>query len=273
MIKIYSSVAVALIMTGCMSSQINSPQLAKSQKAYERIKQDVQVNRYAAPSLFQAGKLYTLSRAVKSEAEAKHFAYLLEKEVAVAQENTKTEILREKLGQLKEYKIKAILDAKEDELKKAKEEARLAQEEARGLEQKYHELQELNAKMTSRGLVLTLGDVLFENNRATLMVGAMRAIDKLVAFLSENAERKVLIEGHTDNVGSSTYNIDLSLRRAEAVSKTLINKGIEASRVVTRGYGEAYPVTENSTDAGKQQNRRVEIVILNEGDTVEDIQR
>jgi len=275
MIKTFysSTVLAVVIFTGCMSSQVNSPALTKSQAAYEALKKDTQVNRYAAPSLFQAGKLYNLSKTVKSEAEARHFAYLLEKEIAVAKESAKAKSLSMKLERLNEKKTRALLDAKESELLKAKEEARVAQETARGLEQKYQELQELNAKMTSRGLVLTLGDVLFENNKATLMPGAMRAMDKLVHFLSENEERKVLIEGHTDNVGSRTYNIDLSLRRAEAVENALLSKGISSGRVVTKGYGEAYPVAENSSAAGRQQNRRVEIVILNEGDRLEDIQR
>ncbi len=263
----------SFLLQGCTSATVNSAALVESQKAYEAVRKDPQVNQYASPSLFQAGKLYNLSKSATSDAEANHYAYLLKQEIAVAKESARGKLLAEKIDALRDKKTKALLDAKESELLKAKEEAARAKEKALGLEKRYQELQELNAKMTSRGLVLTLGDVLFETNKAQLMPGAQRAMDKLVDFLAENETRKVLIEGHTDNVGSSTYNIDLSLRRADAVASVLKEKGIDESRIVTKGYGEQYPVTGNTSASGKQQNRRVEIVILNEGDTIEDVTR
>lgn len=267
------SVVASFLLQGCTSSTINSPALLESQKAYESIRKDTRINQYAAPSLFQAGKLYNLSKTAKSDAEASHYAYLLKQEIEVAKESARGKELSEQIEGLRDKKTKALLDAKEDQLVKAQEEARMANERALGLEQKYQELQELNAKMTSRGLVLTLGDVLFETGQASLMSGAKRALDKLVDFLAENEERKVLIEGHTDNVGSTIYNIDLSLRRAEAVLNVLKEKGIDEDRIVTKGYGEQYPVTGNISASGKQQNRRVEIVILNEDDTIENVIR
>ncbi len=267
------SLVGSFVLVGCASSSVNSEALIQSQQAYELLKKDPKINQYAAPSLFQAGKLYSLSKTATNNEEANHFAYLLKQEIAVAKESARAKVMALRIDALREKKTKALLDAKESELLKAKEEAQQAKKKALGLEQRYQELQELNAQMTSRGLVLTLGDVLFETNKAQLMAGAQRALDKLVDFLNENATRKVLIEGHTDNVGSSTYNIDLSLRRAEAVARVLKDKGIDESRIVTKGYGELYPVAENSSASGKQQNRRVEIVILNEGDTVENVQR
>ncbi len=267
------SLLSSFFLLGCTSATVNSSALIESQKAYEQLRLDSQVKQYAAPSLFQAGKLYNLSKSASSDAEANHFAYLLKQEIAVAKESARGKLLSEKIDALRDEKTKALLDAKESELLKAKQEAARAKERALGLEQRYQELQELNAKMTSRGLVLTLGDVLFETNKAQLMAGAQRAMDKLVDFLAENETRKVLIEGHTDNVGSSTYNIDLSLRRANAVKDVLKAKGIDESRIVTKGYGELYPVTANTSASGKQQNRRVEIVILNEGDTIENVAR
>jgi outer membrane protein OmpA-like peptidoglycan-associated protein len=93
----------------------------------------------------------------------------------------------------------------------------------------------------------------------------MRAIDKLAEFLADNPERVVLIEGHTDDVGSVTSNLDLSLRRSTAVQEALVAKGIDVNRLLIKGYGEAYPVASNSDAGGRQRNRRVEIVILEEG--------
>ncbi|MFW6373681.1 MAG: OmpA family protein [Thermodesulfobacteriota bacterium] len=141
-------------------------------------------------------------------------------------------------------------------------EAELAREEIETLRR---QMAELEAEKTERGLVLTLGDVLFETGKADLMPGAMRSIDKLARFLQENPEREVLVEGHTDSVGSESYNLNLSQRRAESAATALTARGIGADRITTRGYGEAYPEASNATQAGRQQNRRVEIVILEEG--------
>ena len=127
------------------------------------------------------------------------------------------------------------------------------------------EIAELNAKKTDRGLVLTLGDVLFEFDRAELMTGAFRTIDKLVEFLKKYENRNVLIEGHTDSIGTPEYNIGLSERRAEEVRNSLLQRGISPVRIIAKGYGESYPVATNVYESGRQQNRRVEIIILNEG--------
>jgi len=123
------------------------------------------------------------------------------------------------------------------------------------------ELAELNAKKTERGLVITLGDVLFDLNQAELKPGSERNVQKIADFLQEYPERKALIEGFTDSTGSDSYNQVLSERRAEAVRTFLINKGISADRVAARGYGKSNPVASNDTPATRQLNRRVEIVV------------
>ncbi|MDA8027825.1 MAG: OmpA family protein [Nitrospiraceae bacterium] len=122
----------------------------------------------------------------------------------------------------------------------------------------------LKARETNRGLVLTLGSVLFGVNKASIKPGGIKNIDKLADFMKGDPHRNVMIEGYTDNTGSRDYNNTLSEKRAEAVRDALVDKGIDSQRIVTKGFGEDYPVASNKTTAGRQQNRRVEIVISDE---------
>lgn len=123
------------------------------------------------------------------------------------------------------------------------------------------QIAELQATKSERGLVITLGDVLFDTNKSDLRSGAGYTIDKLAAFLTEYPKRNVQIEGFTDSTGTVEYNQGLSERRAEAVQKVLVAKGVASRRLATRGYGVEFPVAGNKTAAGRQRNRRVEVII------------
>lgn len=145
------------------------------------------------------------------------------------------------------------------EAQTAAEQERLAREQASQLES---QMAELKAKQTSQGnVVLTMGDFMFATNRATLAPGAMLSIDKLSEILKQNPNEKVVIQGHTDNTGNPSYNRQLSQQRAEAVRDALVSRGIAPDRLVARGYGESFPVANNTTEAGRQQNRRVDILV------------
>lgn len=126
------------------------------------------------------------------------------------------------------------------------------------------QIRELEARETDRGLVLTLGDVLFETGKSELRAGATSNLAELVAFLKEYEQRTVLIEGHTDDVGTSDYNQDLSLRRADAVRSWLTESGIDGQRLSAVGKGESQAVADNDTPTGRQMNRRVEVIIEND---------
>jgi outer membrane protein OmpA-like peptidoglycan-associated protein len=126
------------------------------------------------------------------------------------------------------------------------------------------QLRDLNAKKTDRGMVITIGDVLFDTGRADLKEGGRRNMEKLVGFLKEYPERKAVIEGFTDSVGSDASNQSLSGRRAEAVRSALLGMGVGAERISAMGYGESYPVAGNDSAGGRQMNRRVEIVLSDE---------
>ncbi|HSU43285.1 MAG TPA: OmpA family protein [Casimicrobiaceae bacterium] len=122
-------------------------------------------------------------------------------------------------------------------------------------------LSELQARPTDRGMVVTMGDLLFDTGSAHLNPGGLRVVDHLVEFMQAYPQRRVSIEGFTDSVGNFAANQDLSERRASAVRLALIDRGVDPARLVARGYGEDYPVASNTNPAGRQLNRRVEIVI------------
>jgi outer membrane protein OmpA-like peptidoglycan-associated protein len=121
----------------------------------------------------------------------------------------------------------------------------------------------LQAEATDRGLVLTLGDVLFATGRSDLKSGGNNTLDKLIVFLNEYPDRNVAIEGHTDDVGSLDMNQTLSQHRADAVKTYLTQHGIQSFRLASTGMGETQPIADNLSASGRQQNRRVEVIIEN----------
>lgn len=131
------------------------------------------------------------------------------------------------------------------------------------LEDMRSKLSDLKTRQTKRGLVITLGDVLFEVDKANLKPGATRSLGQLAQALKDDPDARVQIEGHTDSTGSRGHNMELSRNRAESVQSYLVTHGIDASRISTRGLGPDYPVASNQTAAGRQQNRRVEVIIKN----------
>ncbi len=150
-----------------------------------------------------------------------------------------------------------LVQAREREAQRRTVDADEAKRRADMLEQ---ELKDLRGKRTDRGVVVTLGDVLFDTGKATLKPGAYTTIDRLATVLKQDAERKVLIEGHTDSVGSDEYNQSLSESRASSVQAALFERGVAANQISTVGRGESTPVASNDDAGGRQQNRRVELV-------------
>lgn len=176
---------------------------------------------------------------------------------AEAQQNAEQQRLQAERERQRALELQAIAEQNAQAAEQARYSAQTSEEKAAALEQQLNELQ---SQQTARGMVLTLGDVLFDTDKSQLKPGAMRSIEKLADFLKENPEQEILIEGHTDSRGSEQYNLTLSERRAEAVQEALTERGVPEDRVSAEGMGEAYPVANNDSRAGRQQNRRVELV-------------
>lgn len=143
--------------------------------------------------------------------------------------------------------------------------ARTATDEARAeTSDLQRQITELNARTTDRGLVMTLGDIMFETGKFELRSGTTSNLDKLAAFLTRYEDRTVEIEGHTDSTGNADYNLLLSRQRADSVAAYLMDQGINRNRLASTSMGEERPVSSNDTSTGRQQNRRVEVIISNE---------
>lgn len=156
-------------------------------------------------------------------------------------------------------------EASQQQAAAAQQDAQAALQRSLMLEE---QLRDLNAKKTNRGMVITIGDVLFDSGRAELKSGGLRGMDKLVTFLQNNPKRHAQVEGFTDSVGGDSMNQALSARRADAVRGALVSRGVAADRIGTQGYGENFPVAGNDSAGGRQMNRRVEIVLSDDSGVV-----
>lgn len=196
-----------------------------------------------------------------------HRVYIAERRVDIATARATTRYAEDQRARLGEERDRARLEARTREADSARTDANIARNDAdvaRGdADEMRRQLEAMQAETTDRGLVLTLGDVLFATGRSEVKVGSASNLNKLVAFLNKYPERKVQIEGHTDNVGSEDSNLGLSQRRADAVRSYLMQQGIGADRLVAAGKGEGQPIADNASDSGRQQNRRVVAIIEN----------
>ncbi|GAB4173442.1 MAG: hypothetical protein Kow0020_08670 [Wenzhouxiangellaceae bacterium] len=154
-----------------------------------------------------------------------------------------------------------LAEAQAAEIELAKREAELASETAASLQRR---LEYMQYRQTDQGVVVTLGDVLFETGKAELHPEAARHLDDVIELLNSEPDKRIRIEGHTDSTGPAELNLRLSRARAEAVRQALIDRGIDASRIDAVGMGEDFPIASNDTPEGRARNRRVDVIVLND---------
>ena len=280
--KLITGMGLGLALCACVSTPQPNAALESARAAVQTAESDPNVSKYAALDMEAARKDLAIADDAAlhhNEAAIAQPAYLAAQNARLAQMHgaAKADDARVAAGQAERDQI--VLATRNREVQNAKmatNEAKMQTSEA--LDQRDQatqtaaqatqeaarlqaEVDQLKATPTSRGLVLTLGDVLFDTGRSELNPGSSRKLDQLAQFLSEHKERRVQIDGFTDSVGSDSYNEELSRRRADAVKSALLVRGIDSSRISTQGYGKAYPVANNTDSGGRQLNRRVEVVI------------
>jgi outer membrane protein OmpA-like peptidoglycan-associated protein len=255
--------AVALALSACATTPQSNPMLEQARVAVTSAQANPQVAGESKADLAIAQDALSqgdaLLKAGKPVEDVNHQAYIADRFALAAQKGAELETSRKAIADANNRRNAVLLTAREDEAARANQ---LAQAKSQELAVA---LAALQASKTDRGLVVTLGDVLFATGRSDLKSGSRQTLDRLTTFLRAYPTRNVQIDGFTDNVGGDDYNQNLSERRADSVRDALTGMGIANNRILTNGRGKSSPVGDNDTAAGRQQNRRVEVLILDEG--------
>ena len=266
--RLLVAAAITLLATGCAPRW--NPRLSDAEAKVRAAEANPTVAQEAPVQLNDAKTSAAAARRAfdegEDEAVVDHLSYVAARRaeiaVAVAERNAATD----EATQLGKARSAVVLESRTKEADRARERAEAAELEAEEaalsaaiLEA---ELSALQSKQTDRGVVLTLGDVLFDVDRAQLKPAAVVDLEHLAALLVADPDAEVLIEGHTDSTGTAQHNDELSRQRAASVSSVLIRRGVPSSRITVRGFGASSPLASNATAEGRQLNRRVEIVIV-----------
>lgn len=251
------AIAGVLGLQGC-ASQRSEEALDQASTAFQSVKDDSNVLRSAPRDVIRAGE--SLAKAERlatywgTGSDVRHYAYLSQRYSQIAREHSNLVLNQER---------QAKLELERQRLQLALREAKLSsvQQQGKWLEE---QIVSLATNDTDRGLVMTLGDVLFDTGEAELKSSASRTVLKLVQFLQLNPRRVVRIEGYTDSTGNPDDNLKLSRDRAQSVADMLVDLGVDEKRIKVIGYGDQYPVEANASERGRAQNRRVEIVFSDE---------
>ncbi|HEY4340693.1 MAG TPA: OmpA family protein [Steroidobacteraceae bacterium] len=274
--------AVASLLAACASVPQRSEQVEQARAEIDTLAQEPLAQQAAGRDLEAARDSLQQAEVAQQHdqppAIVDHLAYLALRHAQAGEARVSEARARQEIARAQEDRNKILLAARTREAQNAQAQAQSAQAQAQNaqvqadlaknaavaaqaqLASTQQQLADLQAKKTDRGMVVTLGDVLFDTAQATLKPGANLVIGRLAAFLNANPQTKILIEGHTDSRGTDEYNDALSERRARAVADALSERGVAQDSVRTRGRGKAFPVASNDTPEGRQQNRRVEII-------------
>lgn len=283
--------AMAVLVAACSSAPTTTSTLEQTRGDYLVAQNNPQIASYAQLEMKQATDALNAANTAASKNDSADkingLAYIAKQKIALAQEvaskkssevdiasaNTERDRIRlqQRTGEADRAKMdaeqsKLLAQAAFDDAAKAQNRTKEAQQHSAMLEA---QLADLSAKKTARGMIITLGDVLFGTDQAILNPEGMRSAQKLADILQQNPQLTVQAEGFTDSTGTSSYNQELSVRRAAAVRNALQGMGIAQNRVAIRGFGETFPVATNDTNQNRQLNRRVEMVLSDDNGKIQ----
>lgn len=249
---LHGAVALSVFGVAACASTSPNPMLQQAEAQVGMLGQDPAVARYAPLEAQRAQQFLDQAQASArngaDEPVVTHQAYLAKQQVEIARQMTMARQAQDEVERADATRAQVLLSARTQEAERLRQ-----------------QLRSMQARQTDRGVVLTLGNVLFKFDSAELVPGATAQLDQLATVLKQHPDYTVEIEGYTDSTGSDTYNLGLSEQRAGAVRRALTMRGVDPSRIAARGYGEASPVASNETGQGRQMNRRVEVVIEGPG--------
>lgn len=234
---------LSLALVACASKP--NPNLEQARANYAELQAEPQAGTHAALETREAADM--LSRAElaydnhQDTVQVDHLAYVTNQRVEVARQTIMLKAAEASLANAPAQRTQAQLDARNQQVDIL--------------------LQKLQAKQTERGSVVTLGDVLFAIDRAELTAAGMQNVQQLGNYLMQNPDRQVVVEGFTDNTGTTDHNLRLSQARADSVRSALVAMGVSPTRITTHGFGKDYPVASNATADTRTLNRRVEVTI------------
>lgn len=289
--------ASAILLGACSSMPTTTALLDQARGDFNAVNNTPQVSSLAPLEFKAASDALQLANAAaarkESLSEIDKLAYIAKQKIATAREVASQKSAEADIANAGKVRDQVRLEARTAEAERARADANAAQAQAAAAqgaaadaqrqaaeaEARTREAQaraasleammaDLQAKKTERGMIITIGDVLFASGQATLTEAGVANLRKLADVLAQNPERTVLVEGFTDSVGSAAYNQDLSERRASSVRNALLGLGVAPQRVAMKGYGKMYPVANNDTPGNRQLNRRVEIVLSNAGNPI-----
>ena len=203
----------------------------------------------------EANRALLQSEAAREETERTRL------EAMTAEELREEAAKRESEAREEAQAARRLAESQASEIELARREADLATQAAESMRRR---LEYLELRETDRGVVVTLGDVLFESGETALQADARNQLGDVVRLVEGEPDKKIRIEGHTDATGSSSANMRISRLRSESVRDALVDEGIDAGRIQAVGMGEDFPIASNDSAEGRRKNRRVDVILLND---------
>jgi outer membrane protein OmpA-like peptidoglycan-associated protein len=254
-----ASTVASMLLAACAAAPVQPAGSAEARNKLMQLQSDQSLAGRAPLAIKDADLAVSLAEQPQADLQlAAHRVYIADRKIDTARAQAETKLAEDQRAELSTQREDARLDARTQEADIAHAAVAASQAQSAELQR---QLDELHAQVTERGIVLTLGDVLFATGRADLKPEATNNLLALITFLNSYPNRTAAIEGYTDNVGSDDANLLLSQRRAESVRSYLTAKGIGAARLSASGKGEMQPVADNESVTGRERNRRVEVII------------